>query len=324
MAAVPALSATTAAPPSQPIASSYPLKLGPVAFTDLEHPQSLPIPLTQQIAVHQQAGGTRTVQTFGAQPGPIQWKGTLFFNGAVARMGELRKLLTIGKEVVLSWGPLQWDVIVSKFEADVHHQFEIAYDITCEVVRDRTGQATAASAKSLDAQNQALFDQAQSRFQALYAMDPTADWNAQMDASAQQLQNSSPITQASAQQIAQAAAQVQATISTVTTYITPLTSKLDQGSLQKLFLAQGVLSNLQIIAANLGSGNPSKTVIVAGASLVDLATEHYGDPSLWTVIAAANGLWSMSPLSTAGTTIKIPPKPADTSNVPLGTPVVYS
>jgi hypothetical protein len=305
--------------------AAYTLKIGSVAFEDLEHPESLPIPLEQQVAVHKQAGGTKTVQTFGVQPGPISWKGTLFFNGAIARMGQLRTIAAVGKEVQLSWGPLQWDVIVTKFEAEVHHQFEIAYDITCEVVRDRTGQAIVAAQTSLDAQNQALFSQMQARFQSLQVLDPgTSDWADQVDATGQALQNASPISGASSQQLAQTLAQVSATISTVQQYLGPLQSLTGSADLQKLFLAQGILSNLQVISANLGSGNPAKTELVMGASLVELATTHYGDPSLWTVIAAANGLWSMSPLSSAGTTLKIPPKPADSPNALPSNPVVYT
>lgn len=321
MAAVPPLA--TAATFSR---NQWTLKLGPFSIqTDIEHPSELPFPLEQQVAVHKQAGGTKTVQTFGAQPGPITFSGAFYYNSAVASTGQLRTILSQGKEVQLSWGPMQWDVIVLKVEPTAHHRFEIAYSVTCEVVRDRTGHATIAAQQSLDAQNQALYSQTQARFQALQAMDPgTSSWADQVDATGQALQNASPITSSSAQQIAQTISQVQATISTVQTYIAPLLPATDSASLQKLFLAQGVLSNLQIIAANLGSGNPAKTEMVMGADLVALATAHYGDPSLWTVIAAANGIWSQSPLTTAGTTLKIPPKPADSSNALPTNPVVYT
>lgn len=319
MAAVPPLTATRRGVPSSSPNGQWQLKLGPFSFANpnVEHPQALPFPLEQQIAVHQQAGGTRTVQTFGAQPGPITFTGTLYYNGAVAEIGQLRAVLTAGKTVQLSWGPLQWDVIVQKVEPEAHHQFEIAYSVTCIVVRDKTGHATLAAQASLDAQNQALWDQMQTRFANLQALDPTtSSWAGDVASAGGALQSASPVSAAGPSQIQSAISSVQTVISSVQPYVGVLRVISTQIGAQQLFAAQGMLSNLQLILANLGSGNPAKAVTVLGTSLADLAATHYGDPSLWTVIAAANGLWSMHPLSTAPKTVKIPPNPGQNTSVP--------
>lgn len=311
MAMVPPL-AVLQAPTNPSIASGspYTLSLGSVTFTDLEHPTKLPIGLAQQVAVHQQAGGTRTVQTFGAQPTDIEWSGLLFYQQATARAGELRKMCALGKPVLLRWGPWSWSVIVSKVGIVVHHQFEIAYTVTCVVVSDKTSHATTATIASVDAKNQALYAQIVARFNALNQSDSTtSSWSSSISATGVQLGLASPLSSATPAAISSALAQVTSTISLVQPYVSALQGSTGSQVAQNLVTAQGVLSGLQLISANLASGNPATAVTVASGSLFTLAAQHYGDPSLWTTIAAANNL--TSPFLAQGTAkrLVIPPKP---------------
>ena len=304
--------------------SPYTLTLGSVRFADLEHPTKLPIPLAQQIAVHQQAGGTRTVQTFGAQPGDITWSGLLFYRQATERAGELRKMCALGKPVPLRWGAWSWRVIVAKADLVIHHQFEIAYTVTCTVISDKTSHATNAVIQSIDAKNQALYDQILARFNALNQLDPTTtSWNTSISAVGSQLGVASPLSSATPAQISQALQQVTSTIGLVSPYVSALQSSTGTNVSQQLFTAQGILSGLQVISSNLASGNPAATIVVASGSLFTLAAQHYGDPSLWTTIAAANNLTSPFLPTGTSTTLAIPPKPTvsqnslSASNVPV-------
>lgn len=301
--------ATVQAKPSNS-GTSFNLVLGTVHFSDLEHPENLPLPSAQQIAVHQQAGGTRTIQTFGAQPGPISWKGTFFFYGAVDRMREMQRMQVAGKPVYLTWGPLKWEVIVSKFEPTVHHQYEIAYEVTCEVIRDLTGQSTLASVTSLDSVNQSLFDQIQMRYAQLQALDPTTNvWGTTLASAGSALSVAAPLSNASPSALSQAISSVQNAINTVSPYVDALAPLVGASNLQQFFTAQGILSNLQVIASNLGSGFSAKSVQVIGGSLFGIAAKFYGDPSLWTVLATANNLTSVYLSNQKATTLKIPSQP---------------
>lgn len=295
--------------------SPYTLTLGSVQFADLEHPTKLPIPLAQQIALHQQAGGTRTVQTFGAQPGDITWSGLLFYREATARAGELRKMCALGKPVPLRWGPWSWQVVVAKADLVIHHQFEIAYTVTCTVISDKTSHATTAAIQSIDAKNQALYDQILARFNALNQADPTTtSWNTSISAVGAQLGVASPLSSATPAQISQALQQVTSTIALVSPYVTGLQGSTGTTVSQQLFAAQGILSGLQVISANLASGNPASAVAVATGSLFTLAAQHYGNPALWTAIAAANNLTSPFLPKGNATTLLIPPKPSSSPN----------
>lgn len=53
---------------------------------------------------------------------------------------------------------------------------------------------------------------------------------------------------------------------------------------------------------------PSEYVVQQGDSLTEIAEQVYGDPTLWPVIAEANGIDDPSNL-TVGSTLKIPPQP---------------
>lgn len=291
--------------------SSYDLAIGNVTFADLEHPQSLPIPLSQQIAVHQQAGGTRTVQAFGVQPGAISFSGTFYFGNALSRAASLRAMATAGQPVTLQYGAWSWLGIISKCDLDIHHQYEVAYSLTFEVIQDNTGQATIATTTSVDTQNQSLFTQATARTSALNNLDSsTSSWTTTMAQVEAALVAVSPLASASNASLTAAISAVTAAIGVVLPYVQGMRSSTTQAGMQSLFLAQGVLSALRLIATNLQSGNPTRTATVAGGDLVELATTLYSDPTLWTVIAQANGLWSMTTLVASGSQLIIPPKPA--------------
>lgn len=294
-----------------PAVSSYNLVLGTVHFTDLEHPSDLPIPSMQQTAVHQQAGGTRTIQTFGSQPGPIAWKGIFYFSTALDRVREMKRMEIAGKPVILTWGPFKWEVIVSKFEPTIHHQFEVAYDVTCEVVRDLTGQSTQAATKSVDSANMSLYDQIQMRYQALQLTDAsTASWSTALSSAGQSLAVASPLSNATPSALGQASQAIQNALSLVQPYVTALKPLAGTANLQRLFYAQGILSNLTMIASNLGTRATARSVQVIGGSLYALASRFYGDPSLWTVIAAANGLTGAYLSNEKAIILNIPAKPA--------------
>lgn len=67
-----------------------------------------------------------------------------------------------------------------------------------------------------------------------------------------------------------------------------------------LFTLSVMQKNLNLI--QVGSG---KTITVAGGNLYQIASEQYGDPSQWALIAKANGM--VDPIITGVKTLLIPP-----------------
>jgi nucleoid-associated protein YgaU len=78
-----------------------------------------------------------------------------------------------------------------------------------------------------------------------------------------------------------------------------------------LLQLQGVLGRLM---KNLGAVNSSPNVVTtAGGNLYRIAQDHYGDPTLWTGIAAANDL--TDPFVQGTESLTIPPTPAPSGGV---------
>jgi hypothetical protein len=108
--------------------------LGPVVFTRREVPDIMPWGGKQQLAIHKQLGGRRVIDAMGPDPKPISWHGLFFGPTASTRARTVDALKDAGGQVGLVWGSFAYVVVISEFEADYKHEWEVAYKITCEVV----------------------------------------------------------------------------------------------------------------------------------------------------------------------------------------------
>jgi hypothetical protein len=88
----------------------------------------------QQLAVHKQLGGQRVIDAMGPDPHPIAWHGLFFGPTASTRARAVDALKDAGGQVGLVWGSFAYVVVISEFEADYKHEWEVSYKITCEIV----------------------------------------------------------------------------------------------------------------------------------------------------------------------------------------------
>lgn len=114
------------------------LTLGPVKFTSLELPASIPIGGTQAIAVHDLPGGQRIVDTLGTFENAIGWRGVLFGQAQSTRARLLDRLRQSGQPISLVWGDYSYTVIVTQFRCDTKIIGPMPYSIGCLVVANDT------------------------------------------------------------------------------------------------------------------------------------------------------------------------------------------
>lgn len=65
---------------------------------------------------------------------------------------------------------------------------------------------------------------------------------------------------------------------------------INMTALGNLYTLQGLLANMLTNIVLIESGAQGEVITVSNANLYALAAQHYGDPTLWTAIAAANSL----------------------------------
>lgn len=115
-----------------------PVVLGDVSFTRWEVPEQITIGGQQQLTVHRLPGGTRIVDVMGRDDAPVAWAGLLLGPEAMARALELDELRVDGRPVALMFGGYYYTVVVEAFAAEYRREAEIAYRISCVVIRDES------------------------------------------------------------------------------------------------------------------------------------------------------------------------------------------
>jgi nucleoid-associated protein YgaU len=65
---------------------------------------------------------------------------------------------------------------------------------------------------------------------------------------------------------------------------------IETGQLSQLYQLQAILIDIQKNLILLQQGGVGQVITVNGANLFQLAAQYYGDATLWTTIAVANGL----------------------------------
>jgi hypothetical protein len=113
------------------------LTLGPVTFTGLALPESMPIGGAQQMQMHKLPGGLRVIDVMGQDDAEIGWSGMLMGQNASATARTLDKLRRSGTVITLAWDVFSYQVIVSQFSCDVRSP-PMRYRISCTVKQDNT------------------------------------------------------------------------------------------------------------------------------------------------------------------------------------------
>lgn len=115
------------------------MQLGPVTLTGFEIPRTIGFGGEQQIIVNKFVGkNKREVHLLGAQPRPIEWAGTFFYETAIPRARFFDSLRVKGDPLSFVWGEFSYVVVISKFYYDPTNIYHIPYEIALEVVQDKT------------------------------------------------------------------------------------------------------------------------------------------------------------------------------------------
>lgn len=115
------------------------MQLGPVTLTGFEIPRTISLGGEQQIIVNKFVGkNKREVHLLGAQPRPIEWSGSFHYDTAIPRARFFDGLRVKGDPLTFTWGDFTYIVVISKFYYDPSNIYHIPYEITLEVVQDKT------------------------------------------------------------------------------------------------------------------------------------------------------------------------------------------
>ena len=307
------------------------VKLKDVTFSYLEVPEQIPFGGSQALVVHQLVGGARVVDAMGADSMPLEWSGMFYGPTALDRARYVDLLRIQGLPIPLTWSELNYTVIVKTFQANYQRFYKIPYTISCLVVQDNTRPAPASAPQSFDDAIQADLNSCNgfttqigdSTLTSLMGTLNSAISSVNTFASASRAVISSVLTPLAAVQsrVGILVAAAGNTIGSVTTLGgvfpgNPIAA--NAASLLNQVVNMNnlpILRNLQSVAGRM-AGNlnvinappNAQSVTVAGGNLYSIASEHYGDPTMWTTIAQANGL--TDPQLPAGmTTLLIPPAP---------------
>lgn len=126
------------------------LTLGDFTFARFEVPEHINFGGEQRLNVHELVGGVRVIDALGQSPAPIQWSGVFVGNSAVDRAFYLDGLRKSGKQLILAWDKLLFNVVIRSFTPDYRFISRISYSIVCEVVSDLTQPITSIAKPSLD------------------------------------------------------------------------------------------------------------------------------------------------------------------------------
>ena len=305
--------------------------LGSFAFSRLEVPEEIPFGGSQRLVTHQLVGGGRVIDAMGRDDMSLAWTGLFFGSEALERARYLDSLRVAGKPLALLWSELNYTVLIEDFKCSFQRFYKLPYSISCVVLQDNAAPVASNPASSFDDAINGDFNLANgfagqigdSALTGLMSTLGTAIQGVSTFAGAAKSVINSVAIPLSAviTRVGILAASVNNTVASVTTLggilpNTPISQSAAKLLQQSSALTQlPILRNLQAVtgrmAGNLGLINSvpnAQVVTVAGGNLYTLASQYYGDPTMWPTIAQANGL--TDPQLVGLQTITIPPKPA--------------
>lgn len=111
--------------------------LGPVQFTGMSLPTSIPIGGEQLMSVQKLPGGARIIDVMAQDDDDIGWAGYLDGQFATEIARVLDKIRRSGQAVTLAWDVFSYQVIVCRFSCQIRHT-PMPYKISCTVIADNT------------------------------------------------------------------------------------------------------------------------------------------------------------------------------------------
>lgn len=307
------------------------LILGGFEFLDFEVPERLAIPGNQQVVVHKMIGGSRTVDALGVDYDPLAWSGIITGSQTDDRVRALERMRDAGKQVTLTLDGYSFTVLIKKFTPVYEFVYRRPYTIELEIIsRNDTPVQVDALTGALDALVNSDVGTALGLSNIIDVSSVTSAVTTVQSAvsAVQDIAHATVTTvQTIVRPIIAAQVMVQQTIGQLESAANDITSLgglvpgnpvsttinnvLTQADLSTrtpaLYQLQSVLGRLN---KNVQSGQTAdgvRSVTLSGGNLYQVAADQYGDASLWSSLASANGL--TDPQLSGINTIIIPSNP---------------
>lgn len=290
------------------------LMLGEFEFMGFEVPERVAISARQKTVEHQLIGGRRVIDVLGTEYQPLTWSGVMTGAQAGERISELERMRDAGAPLVLTLDDYRFTVLITSFSAVYEFIWHRAYTIEVvvvsndgtpgkvdaltgalrELINSDLGRALdLASMINLDAVTQAVKDLHQAIKQVTDFAHATV---VQIQAVIRPLIAARNIIQHELALLESAAGDITSLGGLVPG--NPISKTVSNLLLQSdhttripvLYHLQDALGRLNknVNAGQRGEGR--RAVTLAGGNLYQIASEQYGDASMWTRIAEANDL----------------------------------
>ncbi|MDF7627725.1 hypothetical protein PUG46_00410 [Erwiniaceae bacterium L1_55_4] len=307
------------------------LVLGDFEFLDFEVPERLALPGRQKTVLHQMVGGKRVIDVLGVEYDPLSWSGVITGSESGDRVKALERMRDAGEKLTLTLDSYSFTVVITSFTPVYEFIYRRPYSIEVAIV------ANNASPLKVDALTGALQGLLDSDIGQALGLSDIIDVSTvtsavttvqsavkevtdfahatveQVQAVVRPIIAAQTIVQQQISQLESAASQI-TTLgglvpgNPISTTVSNLLSQADQSTrIPALYSLQNVLGRLN---KNVNSGQTAdgvRTVTLSGGNLYQVASDQYGDASLWSSIASANDL--TDPQLSGINTLTIPANP---------------
>lgn len=307
------------------------LLLGDFEFLDFEVPERLALPGRQKTVLHQMVGGKRVIDVLGVEYDPLTWSGIITGSQASNRVKALERMRNAGEKLTLTLDDYSFSVVITSFTPVYEFIYRRPYSIEVAIV------ANNASPLKVDALTGALQGLLDSDIGQALGLSDIIDVSTvtsavttvqsavkevtdfahatveQVQAVVRPIIAAQTIVQQQLSQLESAASDI-TTLgglvpgNPISTTVSNLLSQADQSTrIPALYSLQNVLGRLN---KNVSSGQTAdgvRTITQSGGNLYQVASDQYGDASLWSSIASANDL--TDPQLNGINTLTIPANP---------------
>lgn len=305
--------------------------LGDFEFLDFEVPERIAIPGRQKTVLHQMIGGKRTIDVLGVEYDPLTWSGIITGSESGGRVSALERMRDAGEQLTLTLDNYSFTVVITSFIPVYEFVYRRPFTIEVAIVSNNAspikvdaltgalqGLVDSDIGKSLGLSDIIDVDSVTSAVKTVQsAVKEVTDF---AHATVEQVQAVVRPIVAAQVIIQQQIGQLESAANDITTLgglvpgnpisktISNLLSQADQSTkIPALYNLQSVLGRLN---KNVSSGQTAdgvRSVTLSGGNLYQVASDQYGDASLWSSIASANNL--TDPQLTGINTLTIPSNP---------------
>lgn len=308
------------------------LMLGEFEFMEFEVPQRMVIAGRQKTVQHQLIGGRCIVDVLGTEYEPLTWSGIITGSQSGERVSALERMRDAGHPVVLTLDDYRFTVVITAFSPVYEFVWRRPYTIEVAIVRnegapDKEDALTGALRGLIDSDLgralglskiiniDAVTETVQHLHQAVKQVSDFAHATVEqvqavvrpLIAARNIIQHELAVLESAAREITTLGGLIPG--QPVSRTVTNLLTQLDHAThIPALYHLQDVLGRLN---KNIHTGQTAdgvRAVTLSGGNLYQVASEQYGDASLWTSIAYANGM--PDPQLSGIHTLKIPTNPA--------------